>query len=133
MRLSDVTAESVHRAIAVCDRLGREAFRHEYGYQAALEYELEYEGRRYDSKAIVGVAYLFATGEPPRRNFTGGEQTVVRRLHQLGFTVGPSLIEGRRMGKFGVKHRRPSMTGMRAERGDLRTVTVLFSAPSKHA
>jgi len=77
MRLSDVTAESVRTAIAECDRLGREAFRRQYGYQAALEYELEYEGRRYDSKAIVGVAYQ-ATLRAKRlaRSFTGGQQTV---------------------------------------------------------
>lgn len=87
MRLSDVTADSVRTAIAECDRLGREAFRRQYGYQAALEYELEYENRRYDSKAIVVVAYRHATGQAPRRSFTGGEQTVVKRLRQLGFTV----------------------------------------------
>ena len=86
MRLSDITAESVRDAIAECDRLGREAFRRQYGYRAALEYELEYGGRRYDSKAIIGVAYQFATGQAPR-SFTGGEQTVVKRLGQLGFTV----------------------------------------------
>jgi hypothetical protein len=86
MRLSDITAESVRDAIAECDRLGREAFRSQYGYRAALEYELEYGGRRYDSKAIIGVAYQFATGHAPR-SFTGGEQTVVKRLGQLGFTV----------------------------------------------
>jgi hypothetical protein len=86
MRLSGVTAESVRTAIAECDRLGREAFRRQYGYRAALEYELEYEGRRYDSKAIVGVAYRHATGQIPD-SFTGGEQTVVKRLGQLGFKV----------------------------------------------
>ncbi len=86
MRLSDVTAESVREAIAECDLLGKEVFRLQYGYRAALEYELEYEGRRYDSKAIVGVAYRYATGQTPR-SLTGGEQTVVKRLRQLGFTV----------------------------------------------
>jgi 5-methylcytosine-specific restriction protein A len=55
MRLSDITAESVRNTIAECDRLGREAFRSQYGYRAALEYELEYDGRRYDSKATEPV------------------------------------------------------------------------------
>jgi len=94
MKMSAVTAESVHRAIAECDRLGREHFRSQYGYQAALEYELEYGGRRYDSKAIVGLAYRYATGEAPPDNFTGGQQTVVKRLNELGFTVARISADG---------------------------------------
>jgi hypothetical protein len=94
MILSVVTAESVHKAIAECDRLGRERFLRQYGYRAALEYELEYGGRRYDSKAIVGVAYRYATGEDRPSNFSGGEQTVVRRLGELGFTVARLSADG---------------------------------------
>src|SRR5262245_46198954 len=86
MRLSAVTAESVRRAIAECDKLGSIEFRDRYGYGEAKVYDLVYAGRRYDSKAIVGVAYLYDTGERPD-HYSGGAATAVRRLRQLGFTV----------------------------------------------
>jgi hypothetical protein len=88
MGLSDITAQSVRQAIAECDKLGREAFRLRYGFGAAREYELVYAGRRYDSKAIMGVAHLYAVGRLlSASEFSGGMSTVVRRLRQLGFTV----------------------------------------------
>jgi hypothetical protein len=86
MSWSSVTAEHVRRAIAECDELGLVDFRREYGFGEALVYDLVYEGRRYDSKAILGVAYIFANGERPR-HYSGGADTVVPRLGKLGFTV----------------------------------------------
>lgn len=80
-----ITAEHVRRAIAECDELGHSDFRRKYGYGEALVYDLVYEGRRYDSKAILGVAYLLANGERPS-SYSGGANTVVRRLRWLGFT-----------------------------------------------
>jgi len=80
-----VTAEHVRRAIAECDELWHPDFRRKYKYGEALVYDLVYEGRRYDSKAILGVAYLLANGVRPS-SYSGGE-TVVRRLRRLGFTV----------------------------------------------
>jgi len=86
MSWSAVSAEHVRRAIGECDELGHVDFRREYGFGEALVYDLVYEGRRYDSKAILGVAYIFANGERPR-HYSGGAATVVPRLRQLGFTV----------------------------------------------
>lgn len=48
--------EAVHAAMAEYDRLGREAFLEKYGFRPARSYFVEHKGRRYDSKAIVGVA-----------------------------------------------------------------------------
>jgi Domain of unknown function (DUF3883) len=81
-----VTAEHVRRAIAECNKLGHVDFRRKYGFGEALVYDLVYERHRYDSKAILGVAYIFANGERPR-HYSGGAATVVPRLRKLGFTV----------------------------------------------
>jgi hypothetical protein len=56
--LSDLTSrQAVLDAIAEFDRLGREAFLEKSGYGPARRCFLEYDGRLYGSKAIVGVAY----------------------------------------------------------------------------
>jgi hypothetical protein len=85
MSWSAVTVGHVRRAIAECDELGHADFRREYGFGEALVYDLAYEGRRYDSKAILGVTYILANGERPR-HYSGGAATVVPRLSRLGFT-----------------------------------------------
>lgn len=87
MQLAQVSRDGVLRAIAECDKLGREQFLDNYGFREALEYYLLYGGNVYDSKAIVGVAHGFDTGITVRSgDFTGG-QVVADRLHELGFTV----------------------------------------------
>ena len=57
MDLWEITRNGVKRAIEEHDRLGRVVFLDNYGYGPAKKYHLVYGGRRYDSKAIVGVAY----------------------------------------------------------------------------
>src|SRR5258708_34979202 len=59
---SPVAAVDVVRAIGEYDRLGQEQFLAEHGFGRATAYLLIYRGRSYDSKAILGVAYAFATG-----------------------------------------------------------------------
>ena len=54
----------------------------EYGYGKAREYVLVHKGKRYDSKAIYGVAQGLRATE-----FSGGEATVRRWLTDLGFKV----------------------------------------------
>jgi hypothetical protein len=88
MSLADVTAPGVRAAIAEFDRVGRDALLHATGFGRARAYFLEYDGRLYDSKAIVGYAHGVSTGTPlSPADFSGGEQTVARRLQALGFTV----------------------------------------------
>lgn len=76
-------------AIAEYDELGKEAFLANYGYGEARSYQLHHDGKLYDSKAIIGVAagYLPSQAALLAADFSGGEQTVARRLRQLGFTV----------------------------------------------
>lgn len=90
MALGDVTAAGVQRAMAEFDRLGRQTFLARYGFGQARGYFLIHEGRRYDSKAIAGVAHGYDRSDlgPLRsQDFTGGEATVAPHLESLGFEV----------------------------------------------
>ncbi|NKR29125.1 HNH endonuclease [Rhodococcus hoagii] len=87
MQLKRLTRDGVLRAIAECDRLEREPFLTENGFAKARNYFLIHDGRRYDSKAIAGVAYRFDTGEVVTSgDFTGGTK-VADALTALGFVV----------------------------------------------
>jgi putative restriction endonuclease len=75
-------------AVAECQQLGRETFRRRYGFGQAKTYELVWDGNCYDSKAIAGVAHLYAVGSLlSAEDFSGGARTVAHRLRALGFTV----------------------------------------------
>ncbi|MGI5155080.1 HNH endonuclease [Microbispora sp. CA-102843] len=88
MGLSDLRRDMVLAAIEEFDRLGREEFLEKYGYREARGYFLIHQGRRYDSKAIAGVAHRDVAGHPLRASeFSGGAATVARALADLGFTV----------------------------------------------
>ena len=83
--------EAVRSAMAEFDRLGRDAFLGEHGYQRARRYFLRAPGGKlYDSKAIAGIAYgyQFPDRGPLRSaNFSGGEATVKAQLERLSFEV----------------------------------------------
>ena len=88
MTLTDLTHQSVLDAIAEHDRIGRDAFLAKYHFGRARSYMVELDGRRYDSKAIAGAAHGHATGRPlPAADFSGGADTVQRKLEDLGFRV----------------------------------------------
>ncbi|EXG82031.1 hypothetical protein [Cryptosporangium arvum] len=88
MSLADVDGAAVRKAIAEHDEIGQTEFLRRHGFRPALRYQVLHDGRRYDSKAILGVAHQYATGAPlAAAQFSGGEATVVRRLEQLGFTI----------------------------------------------
>jgi hypothetical protein len=79
MGLSDITAKSVRNAIPKCDDLSREVFRLRYRFGPAREYELVYAGRRYGSKAIIGVAHRYAAGQALRLDEVSGGAAIVAR------------------------------------------------------
>ena len=87
--LTGITREAVLAAIAEYDELGQDAFLDKYGFHPARSYLLVYDGKRYDSKAIIGAAHGYLPGSKPLTagEFSGGEATVARRLRRLGFTV----------------------------------------------
>lgn len=87
---SDVTRGSVLQAIRECDEKGRESFLREHGYGRSKAYILAFEGREYDSKAILLVACMYEHGlqdSLPHNAFSGGKATVVAHLRHLGFEV----------------------------------------------
>lgn len=82
--------DAVTQALDECDRLGRESFLAKYGFGPARRYFLLYRGMRYDSKAIVGAAYGVQfphEGSLRPEDFSGGEDTVAKKLRALGFEV----------------------------------------------
>jgi hypothetical protein len=83
-----VTRDHVLRATEEYDRLGADRFFTEHGFAPTTTYELIWEERRYPPKAILGMAYEFATGHRlASSDFEGGKTGAVRVLGQLGFTI----------------------------------------------
>jgi hypothetical protein len=93
--IADVTRDNVLQTLAEYDDLGREAFLAKYGFKPARSYLILHNGRRYDSKAIVGAAHRHAKGDAlGSADFSGGASTVVPVLTRLGFRVeGPTAGE----------------------------------------
>jgi hypothetical protein len=91
MALADVTRGGVLKAIAEFDDLGRDAFLTKYGFGSATDYTLVYQGRQYDSKAIVGVAHKFDRPSEgvlaSSSGFSGGKNGAAGRLEALNFEV----------------------------------------------
>lgn len=89
---------AVHAAMDEFDRLGSDAFLRQYGFGKARAFHVVRNGRRYPSKAIVGVAVGLqhpARGSLRAADFTGGEATVRAKLERLGFEVIISESDGR--------------------------------------
>jgi hypothetical protein len=83
-----VTREHVVRAMHEYDKLGAEQFFAKHGFAPTTTYDLVWEKRTYPPKAILGMAYEFATGHKLNSgDFEGGKSGAVRVLEQLGFTV----------------------------------------------
>lgn len=88
MSMNAISTQDVLLAVEEFDRSGRDAFLAEYGFVESRDYFLVLNDRRYDSKAIVGVAHKYRDGEPLRpADFSGGEATVGKFLRGLGFEV----------------------------------------------
>lgn len=82
--------QAVLDAMAEHDRLGADSFLQRYGYGAPTSYWITHDGRRYPSKALLGVAWHYENPSRPAlraSQFSGGERTVQRTAEALGFTV----------------------------------------------
>ncbi|MET8766531.1 HNH endonuclease [Streptomyces sp. NPDC004658] len=105
MGLGDITRAGVLAAVDECRQLGRETFLRRYGFGQARTYELVWDGNRYDSKAIAGVAHLYSVGSLlPADDFSGGARTVAHRLRALGFIVKDGVTAA-----DGPEHMAPQM------------------------
>jgi hypothetical protein len=82
---------AVRVAMARFDEMGREEFLRTYGFGPARKFWLAADGKQYDSKAIVGVAWGIQNSKGltwlRAEDFSGGEATVRRKLESLGFSV----------------------------------------------
>ncbi|CAO3351944.1 DUF3883 domain-containing protein [Azospirillum melinis] len=90
MNYRDVMSrKAVLAAIEECDRVGRDTFEARYGYHSAPDFVLLHNGREYDSKAILGVAYRYQFAGLALRNdqFSGSKGGAGRHLARLGFSV----------------------------------------------
>lgn len=90
MALADVTRDGVLKAMAEFEELGHDAFLERYGFGPSTGYTLVYQGRQYDSKAIVGVAHKFdrpSEGVLGPKGLSGGKDGAAGRLKALDFEV----------------------------------------------
>lgn len=141
MALNDITRHAVLEAVQECNRLGRDAFLREYKFRSARAYWLVYNGQRYDSKAIAGVAHKYARPElGVLEKFSGGARTVKPTLEKLGFTIWignaelgeivlPGEIETASFDPLDVKDARKKISRMIAQRqGQLAFRNALLTA-----
>jgi hypothetical protein len=94
--LSQVSRPDVIAAMAECDRLGSREFLSRYRFGRAKASTVWHDGHEYDSKALLGVALLHATGRPATKDdFRDGEGAATRLLADMGFdvVVDKDLIE----------------------------------------
>lgn len=91
MRKGAISRDGVLKAIAEYDKLGRDRFLSEYGYEPATGYLLVHEEQTYDSKAIAGVAHKFDQGRALRPDeLSGGRSHAAKWLARLGFVIRSS-------------------------------------------
>ena len=113
MAFWDVVAEHhVRQAVAEYDRLGQVEFLAHYGFGRATAYLLIVDGKAYDSKAILGVAYRLATGKPMGpHDFSGGVHGAAGVLRRLGFDVR-NVRDRQRPDSAVLRPPRPSCSGL---------------------
>ncbi|MGN9791029.1 HNH endonuclease [Streptomyces sp. OZ13] len=101
MALTDIGRLQVLQAVAEFDAIGQNTFLKRYGFGRARDYFLVVDGKRYDSKAVLGAAHGFLPGlQPLRRDaFSGGKEHTVKLLRALGFEVSDaSQVSGAAIG-----------------------------------
>lgn len=83
-----VQPHHVRQAAAEYDQLGQDEFLARHGFGRAQAYLLIIDEKSYDSKAILGVAYGYATGRPlGSHDFSGGVHGAAGVLSALGFEI----------------------------------------------
>jgi hypothetical protein len=114
-----ITREAVLAAIAEYDAMGRDAFLACNGFRKSTRFHLVHEGRFYDSKAILGVAYGHAFDCEALRpsEFSGGAAHCERIFTALGFEVAYGT-------RLGAKVKRLARKAAKAVLGVLRVGLV---------
>jgi hypothetical protein len=83
---SSVTRQHVLAAIAEHDTRGEAEFLALYGFEPSGG-TLAHEGRRYDARAILGVAHRYATGRLATTEEFHGDLHAIEILRRRGFEV----------------------------------------------
>ncbi len=94
--MSQISRSDVLAAMAECDRLGPREFLSRYRFGRSKASTVWHDGHEYDSKALLGVALLHASGQPATKDdFSDGEGAATRLLTGMGFdvVVDQDLIE----------------------------------------
>lgn len=93
MGMSDVQSQHILSALSEYEAVGRDVFLEKYGFKPSRKFFLEHNGKRYDSKPILGAAHGYARpdlGTWSAQDFSGGESGAARVLRGRGFrVVGP--------------------------------------------
>jgi hypothetical protein len=85
---SVVARAHVLSAMREYDELGSREFLRRYGFGRSTSCTLWHEGKEYDPKAVLGVAYYHASGTAARSDeFSGGKDGAATVLTDLGFDV----------------------------------------------
>lgn len=85
---TQVSRSHVMAAMQEYDTVGAKDFLRRYGFGRSVAYTLWHNGQEYDSKAILGAAYLHATGTVVKYDeFRGGKDGAAGVLSDLGFDV----------------------------------------------
>jgi hypothetical protein len=86
--LADISRAAVLAAVAEYDRLGEADFLRDHGFLTARSFPLVHGGRRYDARAIVGVAHGEEAGAALQpAELRSGDETIALVLEQRGFEV----------------------------------------------
>lgn len=110
MAFSDIQSGDVLGAIALWDDpVERARLLDQLHFKPALDYRLVYEGKLYDSKAVVGIAHGLRTGSYlSSSDFSGGLASAVRVLEGLGFYVDAGLLHAITQLRVDRTHGRPA-------------------------
>jgi hypothetical protein len=118
------------------DKLGSREFLSRYRFGRSTAYTLWHGGQEYDSKAVLGVAYLHATGRAATRDeladsLGGG----ARVLEQLGFDIAVDEEEVEREERVSRARaaRAPASSGARAGAGTTAAAGTARKAPARKA
>jgi len=87
--------DAVLSAIAEYDKLGQSEFLSKYGFRKSRSYFLILNNNSSDSKAIIGAAHACQFpihGPLAASDFSGGANTVKRKLEAMGFIVSKNSI-----------------------------------------
>lgn len=85
---NQVTRAHVLAAIAEGERIGARDFLARYGFRGVHSSHLWHRGEEFDASAILGVAYLQATGRALTKDeLPAGHEGVAQVLTPLGFDV----------------------------------------------